>query len=126
MIKTLRMLFHFIIFRVIRVVSGMFYFVCNIIKCYCVIIYASHFWTPNFYMNSIQSLLCKPKALLFTPISLFSSSVVSVTYYKVEKDSNTLQGIRIYSTDIGAIFLKFHISKLWCLYFRNTNLVKKV
>ena len=37
---------------------------------------------------------------------------IDVVYCKVEKDSNTLKGIYIYSTNIGAIFLKFQISKV--------------
>ena len=34
------------------------------------------------------------------------------SYCKVENDSNTLQGIRIYSANIRAILLKFQISKV--------------
>ena len=35
-----------------------------VIRCYCVIIYVGHFWPPNLFTSSVQSLLYKPKYLL--------------------------------------------------------------
>ena len=46
-------------------------------------------------------------------------------YCKVEKDSNTLPGIRIYSTNMGAILLKFEMSKVYSLNLRNLKLGKR-
>ena len=43
-------------------------------------------------------------------LSSFSQGITRSLYCKVEKDSNTLQGIRIYATNIKAILLKFQIS----------------
>ena len=34
---------------------------------YCVIFYVGNFWTPNFGLISVQSLLYSPISLLFTP-----------------------------------------------------------
>ena len=43
----------------------------NIIRRYCVIIYVSHFWTPDFCLISFQSLIYTPNYLLFLPLSFF-------------------------------------------------------
>ena len=50
----------------------------------------------------------------------------NLKYFKVEKESNTLQYICIYSTNIGAISLKFHLSKVYCLNLRDLKFVENI
>ena len=38
--------------------------------------------------------------------------IMLTSYFKVEKDSNSFQGVHIYSTNIRAILIKFQISKV--------------
>ena len=54
--------------------------ITNIIRRYCVIIYGGHFWPPDFCLISVRSLLYTPKSMVFTPISFYSYSNVSVAY----------------------------------------------
>ena len=68
--------------------------------------------TPHTWMNR----------LIHTTIFEYHSP--KKLHYKDEKESNTLQGINIYPTNIGAIFLKLWISKVYCLNFRNLKFGK--
>ena len=51
-----------------------------IIRRYCVIIYISHFWLPDFCSISFRSLIYIPISLIFMTTTFFSSSTVPVTY----------------------------------------------
>ena len=84
----------------------------------------NHAWWPTAEVYDITPILCVNLLDIHILLNKHIWRIDGVCC-KVEKDSNTFQGIYIYSTNIGAIFLKFQISKFSVWNFETWNLVKK-